>query len=67
MAARGPKRDNGVRKGCTLRFLGAPVKFKFFDPSIPSMRKCCDGEKKKVKVENNTENKGPLSSCKSTT
>ena len=31
---------------------------KFFDPSTPSMRKCCDVEEKKRRKERNSENSG---------
>ena len=40
MAARGPK----MADGCTQISIN-----KFFDPSTPSIRKGCDGEKKKWK------------------
>ena len=52
MAARGPKMPDGVWKGVFPQVFGPSKQLslnKFFDPSIPSMRKVDDGEKKRKK------------------
>ena len=54
-----------IWKEFTPRCLGTPINF--FDPSIPSMIKGCDGEveEKKEKEDKNSENSSPLSLCQS--
>ena len=49
MDAMGPKMAEGVWKGVYPQVFGRSRQLslnKFFDPSTPSMRKGCDGEKK---------------------
>ena len=67
MAVRGTQNgQRGLESGPILGYWGSDQLSlnKFFDPSTPSMRKGRDGEKrgKKMVVENNDENSGPLTS-----
>ena len=66
MAARGPEMAGMIWKGVYFLVFGHSLQLshnKFFNLGTPSMKKGCDGEV--IKVEKNSKNSGPPSSCQS--